>query len=131
MRHAYQLAPPVAFFHLAGDQAWFHPPPAHVAPSPTHLEPLTEVGRESREGEIEPVTREKWETARGEELSQGVDKLMCHVLRAGTQLEHGQNFGARINGQPQPEHLFGSAQPGSQFVQLQMRELEVAEKVRV
>ena len=43
----------------------------------------------------------------------------------------GRIFVQGINGQPQPQHLFGAAQPGSQFVQLQVRELEVAEIVLV
>jgi hypothetical protein len=62
----------------------------------------------------------------GQELSQGVDNPMCHVLRAGTEMEHGYKLRARIDGQPQPEHLLIAAQPGAQFVQLQVREPEVA-----
>ena len=54
---------------------------------------------------------------------------MCHVLRAGTQLEHGKNLGARIHGQPQPEHLAGAAQPCAQFVQLDVWEVHMAERV--
>ena len=33
----------------------------------------------------------------------------------------------RIDGQPQPEYLCGAAQPGSNFVQLEVRDVEVAE----
>jgi hypothetical protein len=47
MRDPYQFASAVAFLHLAVDQAWLHLPPAHIAASPAHLEPLTKVGRES------------------------------------------------------------------------------------
>ncbi len=32
-----------------------------------------------------------------------------------------------IDGQPEPEDLFGAAQPGSSFVQLEMRDVEAAE----
>jgi hypothetical protein len=32
-----------------------------------------------------------------------------------------------IDGQPQPEHLCGAAQPGAQFVQQEMGDLEVTE----
>ena len=98
-----QLAPPVAFFHLAVDQACRYLPPAHFPPSPTHLEPVSKMSRQCVEVEIEPVTGEKRETAMSQEVSQGVDKQRGHVLGAGTQLEHGQNFGARINGQPQKD----------------------------
>ena len=52
---------------------------------------------------------------------------MCHVLDAGTEMEHGHKLRERIDGQPEPDHLCGAAQPGSQFVQLKMWEPEVAE----
>jgi hypothetical protein len=39
--------------------------------------------------------------------------------------EHGKNLRERIDGQP--DHLCGAAQSGSQFVQLQMWEPELAE----
>jgi hypothetical protein len=63
----------------------------------------------------------------GQDLSERVDELVCHVLCAGTKLKHGKNLGAGINGQPEPEHLRMAAEPGAQFVQLQVRELEMAE----
>jgi hypothetical protein len=43
-------------------------------------------------------------------------------------MQHGHNLGLRIDGQPQPEHLSGAAQLGSNFVQLQVREVKVAEE---
>jgi hypothetical protein len=63
----------------------------------------------------------------GQELSQGMDDAMCHVLGAGTELEHRQNLRARINRQPQPEDLLSAAEPCSQFVQLEVWEVEMAE----
>ncbi len=57
------------------------------------------------EVEIEPIAGEKGNTARGQAPSQGVDHRMGHVLRTKTELKHGQNLGARIDNQPQPEHL--------------------------
>ena len=56
---------------------------------------------------------------------------MCHVLCTGTQREHGKNLRARIDGQPKPQHLFGAAEPGAQFVQLEVREVEMAEEALV
>ena len=56
---------------------------------------------------------------------------MRHVLRAGTQLEHRQNLGAGIDGQPQPQNLLGAAQPGAQLVELQVREMQMAEDALV
>ncbi len=52
---------------------------------------------------------------------------MCHVLRAGTQMEDGNNLGEGVDGQPQPQHVLVAAQPRAQFVQLEVREPEVAE----
>ena len=56
---------------------------------------------------------------------------MGHMLCSGTQLKHRQNLCQGIDGQPEPEHLSGAAQPGAQFIQLQMRELEMAKEAFV
>ena len=56
---------------------------------------------------------------------------MGHVLGAGTELEHRQNFRARIKRQPQPEHLLRAAEPCSQFVQLEVWEVEMSRWVRL
>src|ERR1051326_8531253 len=41
-----QLASPVAFFYLTVDQVLRHLPPKHVAPSASHLAPVSKMGRE-------------------------------------------------------------------------------------
>jgi hypothetical protein len=46
-------------------------------------------------------------------------------------MEHWKNLGAGVDGQPEPEHVCGAAQPGVEFIQLQMREVQVAEIVLV
>ncbi len=46
-------------------------------------------------------------------------------------MEHGKNLGEGINGQPKPHHVLVASEPGSQFIQLQIWELEVAEIVLV
>jgi hypothetical protein len=56
-----------------------------------------------------------------------MDEQVRRILCAGPQMEHGQNLGARIDGQPQPEHLCGDAEPCANFVQLQVRDVQVAE----
>ena len=131
MRDLYELAPSVALLDLPVDQTHRHLPPEDFPPSATHYAPVSKVGRERIKVEIEPVTGKERETARGQALSERVDEQMRHMLCAGTELKHRKKFRARIDDQPQPEDLFGAAQPGSQFVQLQVRELEVAEIVLV
>jgi hypothetical protein len=60
-----------------------------------------------------------------------MDDPLGHMLCAGTQMEHGKQLGARVDGQPEPQHLSGAAQPGAQFVSLQVRELEMTEEALV
>ena len=105
VRDANQLAPLVAFFHLAVDQALRHLPLACFPPSTTSCEPLSKMGREGIEVQIQAITGEERQTARGQDLSQGVDDRMRCVLRAGAKMEHGKNLREGINGQPEPEHL--------------------------
>ncbi len=52
---------------------------------------------------------------------------MSCLLRARTELKHRDDLGAGIAGQPPPQDLRGAAQPGSQFIQLQVRQVQVAE----
>ena len=89
------------------------------------------MGREGIKVEVESVTGEERETAGRQDLSESVDKLMCHGLCSGTELKHWKNLGEGIDGQPEPEHLFGTAQSGAQFVQLEVREPEVAKETSV
>jgi len=49
----------------------------------------------------------------GQDLSQRMDHRMRHILRAQTQMEHGNNLGARIDGEPEPQDLLGVAQSGA------------------
>src|SRR5262249_45292099 len=106
-------------------------PSAHIASSTAQREPLAKVGSEGIEVEVEPVTGKERKTARGQALSESVDERMCHVLRAGTEFKHRKKLRARIDGQPEPEHLCVAAHPAAQFVQLHVWELEMAEIVFV
>lgn len=45
---------------------------------------------------------------------------MGHGLCPGAELKHRQNLGTGIDGEPEPLDLLGVAQPGAQFVQLEM-----------
>jgi hypothetical protein len=67
----------------------------------------------------------------GQDLSQRVDEPMGHGLGAGAELKHRKNLGEGIDRQPEPENLVGAAEPGAQFIQLQMREPEDAERALV
>jgi hypothetical protein len=118
VRDAHQLASPVTFFHLTVDQTHCYLPSKGFAPTTPHLSPMSEMGGESIEVEIEAITGEQRQAVSSQALSQGVDDPMGRVLRAGTQMEHGQKFGAGVDGQPEPKHLCGAAQPGAQFIQL-------------
>jgi hypothetical protein len=84
------------------------------------------MSRESIEVEVESITGEERKAARSQELSQGMDDPMCHVLGAGTELKGRKNLGAGIDGQT--EHSFGTAEGGAQFIQLEVREVEMEEE---
>jgi hypothetical protein len=131
MRDPPQLAPLVAFFHLPIDQAHRHLPLACFPPLAIHLEPLSKVSGEGIEVQIEAITGEDWEAAGSQDLSQGVDHSMSQVLCTRTELKHRQNLGEGIDGQPEPQHLLGAAEPGAQLVQLEVRELEMKEEALV
>src|SRR6266581_4009473 len=109
------------------DQAGRHLPSAYVAPSTSLFPPCPKMSRESIEVEIEPVTGEEREAAWSQELSQRVDEPMSHDLGSGAELERRNYFRQGIKSHPQPEHLCGAPKLGAQFVQLQVREMQVAE----
>ena len=85
------------------------------------------MGGQGVEVHIEAITREKREAARNQEALQGVDDHVRRMLCAGAEMEYRKNLRERIDGQPEPDHLCGAAQPGSQLIQLEMWEPEVAE----
>ncbi len=74
------------------------------------------MGRERIEVQIEPITGEQRDAARSQMLSQGMNDAVCHVLCARTEMEHRNNLGERIDGEPEPHHLCGAAKPGAQLV---------------
>jgi hypothetical protein len=46
-------------------------------------------------------------------------------------MEHGKKLGAGIDGEPEPQHLCGAAEPGAQLVQLEVWEMEMDEEALV
>jgi hypothetical protein len=87
------------------------------------------MGSQRIEIHIQAITREEREAARDQDLTQRVDHGMGRVLCAETQMEDGKNLRTGVDRQPQPQDVCIAAQPGTQFVQLDIRKLEVAEKV--
>jgi hypothetical protein len=77
------------------------------------------------------VNSKEWQAARSQVLSQGVDEQVRGMLCTWTQMEHRNKLGARIDGEPEPQHLFSAAQPCAQFVQLQVRLVEMEEEALV
>ena len=131
VRDPNQLAPPVAFLYLTIDQAHRHLPLTHDPSATTHLKPVSKMGRQRIEVHVQAIAGEERQAARSQAPSEGVDELMRHILRSGTELKHRKNLGERIDGEPEPKHLLGVAQPGAQFVQLQMRDQEMTEEALV
>src|SRR5579859_8108864 len=101
MRNPHQLAPLVAFFHLPINQSWRHLPLACFPPSTSHIEPLSKMGGQGVEVQIEAITREKREAARNQEALQGVDDHVRRMLCAGAEMEYRKNLRERIDGQPE------------------------------
>ncbi len=56
---------------------------------------------------------------------------MCRVLCAGTQMEHRKKLRAGVDDEPEPQHVLATPEPRSQFIELEMWDLEVAERVLV
>ena len=48
------------------------------------------------------------------------------MLCTRTELKHRDDLGEGIDGQPQPEDLCGTVQPGAEFVQLEVGEMDGA-----
>jgi len=91
VRDLHQLAPPGALFHLAIYEASRHLPLVCFPPLARHLEPLSKMGWKGRKVQVSPIAGEEREAAGSQELSQGVDDSVRHMLGAGTQLEHRKN----------------------------------------
>ena len=67
----------------------------------------------------------------GQDLPQGVNDRMRRKLRAGTHMKHRNDFREGVDDQPQPQHLFGTAQPSAQFIQLEVWQMQRAKEALV
>ena len=96
---------------------------------------MTKVGRERIKGEIEPITRQEWETAGSQEVSESVDEMLCHVLCSGAERvsQGGSSCEDRwpATTTPPAAHSAASCAAVVQLEVLEVLELEVAEKARV
>jgi hypothetical protein len=89
------------------------------------------MGREGIEIEIEAIAGEEREAARGQDPPERVDHSMGRMLCTQNQMQDRKNLCAGVDDQPQPQDLLGATQPRPQFVQLDIRKLEMTEKVLV
>ena len=89
------------------------------------------MSRQLIEVEIEPITGKKRDATRSQALLESMDEYMRRMLRAEAELNHRKNLRQRINGQPEPQHVLATPQPGSQFVQLEMWDLQGVEAALV
>jgi hypothetical protein len=67
----------------------------------------------------------------GQALSHRVNHRMCRGLCAGAHMQDRNTFREGGDGQPEPEHMLGTAQPGAEFVQLEVGEMEMEEEALV
>ena len=100
VRDLHQLAPPVTFFHLTLYQLCCHLPLVHFPASTKHFKPLAKMSRQSIEVQIQAIAREEREAPRSQDLPQGVDDHVRHVLRAGTQVEDRNSLREGVDCQP-------------------------------
>ncbi len=88
---------------------------------------MVEVGHQRVEVEVQPVAGEDRETAWSPAMTKLVDDSTRRILRAGATLQHGDEFGQRVDHDPQPEHVRALPQARAEFVEQELRELEVAQ----
>ena len=53
-----------------------------------------------------------------------VDESVGRSLRTRTEMEHRNDFGDRVNGEPQPQALSSAAQSSADLIQLHMRQMQ-------
>jgi hypothetical protein len=102
-----------------------------VRAPPDARNPLAEMRGQSVEVVVEAITGEDRDAAEGQSLTEVMDDRICSILGARSQMEGGNQFGDGIDGQPEPQHLHPPAEPGTDLVQLQMRQPKAAAEVVV
>jgi len=87
------------------------------------------MGGESVEVEVEAIAGEHGQAADSQGKSQVVDQGMREGLGARAQCQSRDDLGLHVDCHPQPELAALVAQPGFQFVQLDVPQVEVAEQM--
>jgi len=96
-----ESAAAIGFLDLAVQQVERHLPTEFAR---SHIrDPLTEMGGDRIEVEVEAVTGEDRQTARSQDERDGVKQSIGHVLGAWTELECRDQLGGRVKGDPHPQ----------------------------
>jgi hypothetical protein len=92
---------------------------------------LTEVGRQCVEVQVQPIAGEDGKTARRQAVTEVMDDRMRRMLRPRPKVQNRDQFRQWVNGHPEPEDVGSTPKAGAQFVELEMRKMEVAEPALV
>jgi len=75
--------------------------------------------------EVEAIAGEDREAVRGQLLAQGMDEVMGRVLGADAEVEHRDQLAQWVNDDLEPPHVCPVAQPGPQFIELEVGEMQL------
>ena len=124
-----ELATAIRLFDLPIDQVMGDLPTGRTGGGVCR--PLTEVGGQSVEVEIEAVAGKDRQAAGGQDERERMDDGMRHNLSAWANLEGGDEFGHRVAGGPPPQVVRLVAQGSKQLIELEMAKGELVEEVGV
>jgi hypothetical protein len=113
----------VSLLDLTVDQVGQHLPFACAVTN--DADPLTEVGRQRVEVQVQPITGENRQAARGKPETQVMDDGMrCH-LGPRAKVQHRDEFGQWVERHPQPEDVCSITEACPEFIELEVWEREV------
>lgn len=94
---------------------------------PHALNPAAEVGGQRVEIQLQALTGKYGQAVRCQDFDQGMYDGMSHRLRARSNFQHSNDFGASIDGEPNPQRVSLLTGLGTELIQLDMQELQVVE----
>ncbi len=127
-RNAHQPSALITLLDLPIGQVCGYLPLAH--PLPYARCPLSKMGRQRVEIEIQPIAREDGETVRGQPLLQGVHDRVGRGLRARTKVQHGDQFTDRVNRYPEPYYMRPASQSRAELIELEVGQMEAVRSGR-